>query len=271
MINPFDTPPKLLYESDVRRRQYWKRFPTLVLGVLAAAGAYWALSYAQRQGVAVDALILNIGRLLAILLGGYLAVLGGLCLYRAFTRPNERIRVYDQGVAWKRGTTTRRYKWGQLQAYREGAQGLYIGRQPLLQWGAHQLKMDDGRTIKVTHVHGDARTFKRAVSKGAAKVTSTQIARALRNDEAVTLHPKLKLFPGGVEARGKEISWAQLNVRIRGGQLVVEQLAADGKFKPIARFATSKINNLGGFMQLAYQTIRNYQPQRFNIKTHGTG
>ncbi|MBE0689676.1 MAG: hypothetical protein IH587_06090, partial [Anaerolineae bacterium] len=44
--------PRLVLKAEMRRKPYRSRLPILVLGTVAAAAAYWALSVAQRRGLA---------------------------------------------------------------------------------------------------------------------------------------------------------------------------------------------------------------------------
>jgi hypothetical protein len=260
-------PPKLRYQAEVNRRKFWRRLPMLLLGVGGAAGAYWALSYSARRGdVTVDGWLLDIGRLVAAVLAGYLAVLAGLCLYRALTRRNERIKVFDKGFTWRRMGRVYKYSWSQIDVLREGAGGIYLRRRPLLTWGKHRLMMDDNKVFTFKPTHGDPRRFIAAVRRPVADVTGQRMASTLREESPVVLTKGLTVFPGGIEARRKEIPWSRVNVVVKGGTLRVQQKRADGRFKTVARYRVSSIDNLGGFMELAYTTIRNHQPERFGKK-----
>ena len=260
-------PPKLRYQTEVNRRRFWRRFPLLLLGVGGAAGAYWALAYSARRGdVPVDGLLLDVGRLIAAVLAGYLAVLAGLCLYRALTRRNERIKVFDKGFTWRRLGRVHKYSWNQVDVLREGAGGIYLRRKPLLTWGTHRLMMDDNKVFTFKPTHGDPRRFISAVRRPVADITGQRMASTLREEAPVVLTKGLTVFPGGIEARRKEIPWSRVNVVVKRGQLQVQQKAADGRFKTVARYPVGAVDNLGGFMELAYTTIRNHQPERFARK-----
>jgi hypothetical protein len=262
MSSMFD-PPKLLFQAEMRRRPHWRRLPILLLGVGGAAGAYWALAYAGRRGIAVDGLLLNVGKMLAVILAGYLTVLAGLALYRGLSRRHERIKIFDKGFSWRKRGRVYKHRWSEVNALREGAGGIYLGKRPLLTWGAHRLHMDSGSHFTFTAAHGDPRRFIAAVRRPVAHLTGTRMARTLREEEPVVLCKGLTVYPGGVEARKREIPWSKLNVRIRNGRLLIQQLAAKGKFKTVARYPVSRIDNLGGFMELAHTTIRNHQRERF--------
>jgi hypothetical protein len=251
--------PRLLYQSEIRRSAYWRRLPTLLLGLGGAAGAFWALGYANRQGV-TDPLLLEIGQTAAVLLGALLFVKLGLNLFRGLTRRSERIRAYDVGIKWQRGGRVAKYEWEDVESFREGASGVYVGKQPILQWGAHRLTMEDGTILKVTPAHGDARRFAHAVRQPIADVTSARMSRALRQELPVRLHRRLTLYKGGIEANGKPIAWSRVRLDVRGGRLRVRQ-RRDGRVSTVARFGVGSIDNFGGLLELAETTIRHHDTE----------
>ncbi|MDX2136657.1 MAG: DUF6585 family protein [Chloroflexota bacterium] len=261
MPSMFD-PPKLLFRAEVYRRRYSRRLFRLLLGVGAAAAAYWALAYAARTGVAVDGLLLDIGRLVAVVLAGYLAVLFGLNLYRTLTRRNERIQVFDKGLTWRKHKSLAKFGWSAIDTFREGASGIYIGNRPLLAWGKHVIFLEDGNRYAFSHRQGDTRRFASAVRPYIARVTGARMGQTLREEEPVQIAKGLVLYPGGIEARNKEIPWSQLSVRVRNRRLQIRQHGGDNVFKTVATFPISKVDNLGGFMELTAQVIENYQPER---------
>jgi hypothetical protein len=77
--------------------------------------------------------------------------------------------------------------------------------------------------------------------------------------------------PAGVVAGKEKIKWSQLDIAVKGGRLTVKKLAKDGKFRTVKAYPLRQLDNVGGFLELANVTIRNHQPQRFNIKTQGMG
>ncbi|MCC6615524.1 MAG: hypothetical protein IT320_18770 [Anaerolineae bacterium] len=246
--------PRLLLQAELRRKPYWSRLPILVLGTIAASGAYWALSVAQRRGLA-DSLLLDVGRLVAVVLAGLLAVLTGLSFYRGLTRRNERIQIYDQGFVWKRGKQSRRYAWNKVNVFREGAGGVHVFNRPLLQWGSQQIVTRDGATYRFKPAHGDTRRFARAVRKYVGPLTSTRMGQMLRAERPIKIHPRLTVYPGGVEANGREIPWSQMSIKVRGNIMRIRQQQPNGKYKTVARFNTRRIDNLVGFLELAQTTI----------------
>jgi hypothetical protein len=255
-------PPKLLYRAEVYRRRYSRRLFRLLLGVGAAAGAYWALAYAARTGVAVDSRLLDIGRLVAAVLAGYLTVLFGLNLYRTLTRRNERVQVFDKGLTWRTGRTVEKFGWSQVETFREGASGIYVGKRPLLAWGKHEIILEDGDRFTFSHRQGDTRRFASVVRPYIARVTGAHMGRTLREEQPVKLAKGLVLYPGGIEARKKEIPWSQLSVRVRNRRLQIRQRGSDKVYKTVTSFPISRVDNLGGFMELTAQVIENYQPER---------
>lgn len=250
---------RLLYKSEVWRSRYWRRLPTLLIGLAAAVLAFIALNEANKRAL-VDPLILGVGLLTALLLGILLFILAGLCLFRALTRRSERVKVYTPGILWRRGGRVVRYSWDQVVTFREGARGIYLGRQPLMQWGAHRLTMRDGRVLKLTQAHGDVRRFARIVRPRVANITGARMARTLRDEKPVRLHPRLTLYPGGIEVRGKPIPWSQVRLRLSGGSLRIARQAPNDRVRTVARFNVSQIDNLGGMMELAEFTIRHHDP-----------
>jgi hypothetical protein len=263
MNNAMFDGPKLLYQTEMRRRPFWRRVPLLLIGTGAAAAAFWALSVAARQEVAVDGLLLDIGRLVAVLLGGLLAVSAGLALFRGLTRRYEKIKVYDRGFTWRKRGRDYKHRWDEVTSIREGARGIYVGERPLLTWGAHRLLMDSGKQFTFTSAHGDPRRFIAAVRRPLSRLTGARMAQTLRNEDPVLLCKGLTVYPGGLEAGRREIPWSKLNLKIRGGSLHVQQLTPKGRFKTVRRYPVGNIDNLGGFMELAHTTVRNHQPERF--------
>jgi len=247
--------PRLLMQAELRRRPYWSRLPILVLGTVAASAAYWALSVAQRRGL-TDGLLLDVGRLVAVVLAGLLAVLAGLSLYRGLTRRNEQIQIYDQGFVWKRGKQTQRYAWDKVNIFREGAGSVRLFSRPLLQWGSQQIVTRDGTVLRFYPAHGDTLRFARAVRKYVGPLTSTRMGQMLRAERPIKLHPRLIVYPGGVEANGREIPWSQMSIKVRGNIMRIRQQQPNGKYKTVARFNTRRVDNLVGFLELAQTTIR---------------
>jgi hypothetical protein len=141
---------------------------------------------------------------------------------------------------------------------------LYLRNRPVLQWGADRMVMSDGKVFKVTGAQGNTRQFDKASGRYVWKVTGMKIARALREDQPVSLSRNLVIYPGGVRAGKHEIHWSELDVEVKGSRLFVRKIQPNGKRKTVKRYNTHKIDNIGGFMELATSTIINHQPERFN-------
>jgi hypothetical protein len=121
--------------------------------------------------------------------------------------------------------------------------------------------MDDERLFKFTSVHGDPRLFARIVRPYAAYVTSVKLSRALRQDHPVLLHPRLTLYPGGVEAGKTEIHWSALDAVVKNGRLIVRRRDR-GEIKTIRRYPLHSVDNVGGFLEIVKSTQRQYQSGR---------
>lgn len=264
------TRPRLIYQATIRRKTYFRRFMWSLLGAVGAAGALVALEEtAGRQfdeatgGQLVDQTVLQVGGLLALVIGVVFGLRALVNFWRWLSRKNEDLRFFDQGFSWKRGNDEYKTGWTKLKSYREGAHGLYLGGRPLLQWGAHRLTMRDGRVFKVTGVYGDTRRFAKAVRPIAADYTGTWMGRALRHDQPVRLHRQLTLYPGGVHVGKHSIPWSELETGIKRGRLVIYRQNAKGKFKTVKSFNPTSVDNVQGFLELAHGTIRNWQRERF--------
>jgi hypothetical protein len=254
--------PRLLYRTTVRRSLYWRRLITLLLGAFAASGAYWALTVAGRREIITTPFLLDGGRLVAVVLAGLLFVKAGLTLYRALTRRSARIQVFDQGFTWRTPLRVAKVPWKNVTRVREGATGIYLGRIPLLQWGAHTLTTRGGTIYRFSARQGDPRRFMAAARPYIARVHGIRIGRTLREEQPVRLHPRLTVYPGGVEANGKEIAWSRLDTMVSGRTLLIRQRKDGGGFRTVARYPVSSIDNLGGFLEVARETIRNAQRDR---------
>ncbi len=153
-----------------------------------------------------------------------------------------------------------------MRSFREGVRSLYLFGRPLIQIGAHTLKMRDGRTFRIRGRHGDTRRIAKLLRRRIATVTGERMAQALRNNKVVRVHRKLRLTPRGLVAGKHKIPWSQADVRLKGRRLHVRRLNDKGKFKTVRKYGKQSINNLGGFMEVATTTIRNHQPDRFHTR-----
>ncbi len=254
--------PQLVFEAAVRRKRYIRRGLWSLLAAVAALAAVLALDYsAGRAGL--DARLLVVGTaagLVALLWFGVRAVTN---LWRGLRRRDEDLRFFDKGFVWTRGKEQYKYGWSQLATYREGGGGLYLGQRPVVQWGGHTLRMLDGRVFRVTGAHGDLRAFAQATRRYAARVTGTRMAQTLREEQPVRLHPRLTVWPGGVEVGKVEIPWSEIEVRRRNSRLIILRKTGTGKFRRIRQYNVSRVDNVGGLLEVATSTIRNYQRERF--------
>ena len=254
--------PRLIYGASVQRKRYFSRFARALLLVVVVAAAYLALGEAAARGLA-HPLLLDIGQLTAVVLAGLLSVRGLYNLLMGLVRRSESLRIYDKGLLWSRRGQKHKYAWHQLAAYREGVRGLYLARWPLVQWGSNTLVMTDGQQFRYGHRFGDTRVGTEAVRRYAAYVTGVRMGQTLRAEQPVKLHPRLTIYPTGIESGKVDIHWSEADVQLDGDRLVIKRLEPDGHFKTVARYPQREVDNVGGFLELAEATIRNYQPDRF--------
>jgi hypothetical protein len=195
-----------------------------------------------------------------VLLVGLLLVRVIVNWWRWRTRHDETIRVYDQGFVWQRDGESYKYAWNKLLTIREGGRGLYLGRLPLVQWGAHTLTMTDKQVFRFRPHHGDMRAFIRVVRPYAADVTGTRMGRILRQEKPVRLHPRLVAWPGGLAVGRREIHWSLLDVDIQRGRLVIRaRKENNGKYRTVRSYPIHAVDNVGGFIELATVTIENHR------------
>lgn len=253
--------PRRLLHLSVEKKTYWKRLRFILIMFLAVLAA-WAVLEGSASLALEDPQLRNIGRLVALFLMILLLLRIALAYFRWVTRPNESIQIFDKGLVWTRNGETSKYPWAKVSVFREGGRGLYLGKRPLIQWGAHTLTMTDGQVFSMVPYHGDMRQYARIVRPLVAEVTGTRMGRSLRSTaRSIRLHPKLLLWPGGVEAGKEEIHWANLNVAMKKNKLVISKYEK-GKRKVVRRYAVHSLDNLGGFLELASSTILNYQRDR---------
>lgn len=254
--------PKLLYEITIRRGRYFRRFAWWLLAGVAALGALVALDTAAVRGMA-DESLLNVGKIVALIAAILFGLRALFHLIGWLRRRNETLKLFDKGLVWTKRSGTQQYSWSSLNTYREAGRGIYLGKRPLFQWGAHRLTMNDGKTLKITGVYGDLRKLGSILRKPAARVTGAVMGRTLREEEPVRLSRHLTVWPGGVEAGKLEIPWSEVDVRLKSGRLIIYRLNKAGKFQPVKRYNPRRLDNVGGFMEVATATIRNHQRERF--------
>ena len=125
--------------------------------------------------------------------------------------------------------------------------------------------MQDGRVLNIDRRYGDLSPWAAYIRQYAARVTGVYIARAIREERPVVLHPKLTIWPGGVEVDKKEIPWSKVDVRLMGKQLVVFQRAESGNFQKVKAYNMHTVDNVGGFLEVAHSTMKNHQRDRFGV------
>ncbi len=269
-----NSPPQLRFEFSVSRRKYVKRVVWLIASVLVTALAWLALEFVRDSEEVVDGRLLNVGQWVALALVVVQLIRLFIGLRRTLVTPNESGRVYDRGFVWvrgivgKKGATEHKYGWNHVKSFKAGAKSTQIAGRSLVTRGTHVLETRDGEIFKFTGRHGDVNKFAAAISPYLAEVTGTRIGQALRNGKAVRLHPELVLQQKGVIAGKHKIRWSQVDIKTQGGRILIRQLQ-DGNFKTVKTFGIHEVENVPGFLDIADSTIRNHQPQRFNIRTHG--
>jgi hypothetical protein len=248
---------KLLYEVTIERKSYRRRFVRLLIILLATGLAWVALGLAAGRGL-VDERALWVGQLAAAVIILLVSIRMLINLIRMLARPTERLRIFNKGFTLERGTAKAQYAWAALDTFLESGRGIYVGNRPIIQWGAHTLLMNDKRLIRLVPRYGDFRQIARAIRPYAAEVTGTTMARTLRQEKPVRIHPKLIVWPGGLQVGKDEYAWGALNVAVTGNRLVI-RAKQKGKIRTVRQFDTHTVDNLGGFMELATATIRNHR------------
>jgi hypothetical protein len=254
--------PKLLYQVEIKRSSFLRRFLWSFLGAVAAVGALVALDEAAGRGV-VDYTVLQIGGAISIVVLILFGLRTLINLWRFLRRRTETLRIFDKGFVWTTPIAERKYSWSELYTYREGGRGLYIGKRSILQWGAHRLQMQDRQVFRITGAYGDFRKLGALIRRYAAHVTGIQMAKRLRDEQPMSLHSRLTLWPGGVQVGRREIPWSQVEVKLKNNRLSILERGANGKFKTVRAYNARQVDNVGGFMELATATIRNHQRERF--------
>jgi hypothetical protein len=264
--------PQLIYQFAVRRRLHLRRFFWNLLAAVGGIGAWAAFFYVvERQISTLPPLLINVGQVLALGVAALFFVRAIFALVRALRSRPQSAQFYDAGFRWQRGPEAHQYAWSSVRNFRDGYRRVRIGQLHLADWGGDTLEMKDDRTYTFTAAMGDPAVFARKVRPYISDVVGQRMAQALREGKTIRLHPQLVVARAGVQARNEKIRWSQLDVKLRGGRLLVKRAEGaprtDKDFKTVATFPTREINNLGPFLELVSSTIRNHQPDRFNIKT----
>lgn len=254
--------PKLLYQITIERRRYVRRLLWSLLAAVAGVGALAALTTAQARGIG-DALLMQVGSAIALVAAALFGLRALASLWLALRRRTETIRLFDKGFVWSRRGNDQQYGWSRIRNFREGGGGLYLGRRPLLQWGAHRLEMEDGAVFRITGAHGDLRHLRRLLRRPAAHFTGMTMGATLRREQPVKLHRHLTAWPGGLEVGKFEIPWSEADVRLQNNHITIFRRMPNGKFRKVRRFDVRSINNAGGFLDVAAVTIRTHQRERF--------
>jgi hypothetical protein len=249
--------PKLLYQVVIDRKHYPRRLRLLFILILVSGLAWVAMDQARDRQLA-DGLLLNIGSLAAAAILILASVRFIITFVRWRRRPNETLRFFNRGFSWTHRGETSQYPWSKIHTLREGDYGIYLGKRPLIQWGSHSLLMSDQRSFKITTRHGDLRLIGKIIRPYVAEVTGTRMGRRLRDEKPIRIHPKLTVWPGGLQIGKAEYPWEDLNVRLKGDQLLI-QARVNGKTRRVGRFNRRSIDNLGGFLDLAQVTIRTHR------------
>lgn len=260
--------PRLLYTASIRRLTYFRQFWRSLLLIFVIGAAWLALREASNRGVVDNPVLIDVGLLAAVVAAALLAVRCGFNLYRWLVRRDESVQVFDRGLVWTRKGETHKYSWGKMDTYRAGGNGLYLRRLPLLQWGTHRIKMEDGAVLAFDGRFGDMRPFAAAVLRPTSKAGGMRIGQKIRNNQSVRLHPRLLVLPTGISSGKHDIHWSDLDVRRHGSNLRIRKRGKKDGFITVANLSMRKVDNAGGFMDLAVETIRNNQPERFNQIRH---
>jgi len=244
-------PPKLLMEATLSRRPFFRRALLSLLVFIAALIGIWGLNEVNNLGKLPDGSWLPLTVVVAII-GVVFFIRGVANFVRWLRTKNETLKLFNQGIVRTRGNDTLKYGWGQLHTYREGSKAL-------------RLTMQDGKVVNIDSRYGNLADWAKYIRQYAARVTGVYIARAIREERPVVLHPKLTIWPGGVEVDKKEIPWSNVDVRLIGKQLVVFQRAKSGNFQKVKAYNVYTVDNVGGFLEVAHSTMKNHQRERFGV------
>jgi hypothetical protein len=269
--------PRFIYQFEVRRRLHLRRFFWSLLAAVGGLGAWAAFFYlAERRAETPSAgtlspTLISVGQVIALGVAVLFFVRAIFALVRALRSRPQSAQFYDRGFRWQRGTETQQYAWSSVRNFREGYRQLKIGQMKLADWGGDTLEMKDGNTYTFTSRMGDPTIFARKVRPFISDTVGERMAQALREGKTIRLHPQLIVARSGVQARDEKIRWSEVDLKLRRGRLLVKRAEGaartDKDFKTVATFPTRQINNLGPFLELASSTIKNHQPERYNIKT----
>ncbi len=241
---------RLLYLARVRRSDQLSALLRALLLASTAFAAYVALLTARDRQL-IDPVWMDIGLLTAILLGTLSCLRFITHLILLPGRRNQLICLYDQGFTWRQGRDEKRYPWNQVVRYQENLRG-----PAALSYGNLKLQTVDERAYQLTAVHGNLRRIARLIRPYIAEATAQQMQATLQRDRPVRLHRKLLVWPNGVSLQGREITWPELELRIRRGRLQFHQRKTNGKTRAVKALPLRTIGNLAGFLQLTQSAQR---------------
>ncbi|MEQ8675851.1 MAG: hypothetical protein RLP44_16545 [Aggregatilineales bacterium] len=261
--------PKLLLKAKTNRRRYFRRALWLILALVAAFAAWIALDEAISRDV-FDADVLRIGQWVAVIISALFFLRILINLYLWLRTKNETVAIFDRGFQWEKGKKKSKYSWSQLKEYRDTSGGIKFLHWYLFRRGGLNFLMRDGEKFRLTARHGDLNKLRADIEPIVADITGTTIGKALRNRKQVKLHSKLVMSAGGIVTGKEKLRWSEVDVQEKKRHVVIARISKDGKTKTVQKFRKQDVINLPGFLDIAESTIRNHQPDRFNIKTYRT-
>lgn len=248
---PLPSKPKLLLEVSLNRKPYFRRTWLSVMGVITALMGLWVLNEAENLGALPAGLWTPLT--IAVALLGVVFLIRALVNFVRWSRtPDGSLKLYNQGIVRTTGKDTVKYGWGSIKSYREGSRML-------------RLTMQNGGVITIDRRYGDLSKWAAIIRQYAARVTGVYIARAIREEQPVHLHPDLTVWSGGIEVSKKEIPWSEVDARLVKKQLIIYQRAKSGNFQPVRAFKMETVDNIGGFLEVAHSTMKNHQRDRFGV------
>lgn len=255
-------PPRLLFESQTRRRPHIRRTLWSLLASLSGLTLVFAFEYV-RKPLALPDTLADVGKLFSLAVFAVFGVRAIFAFGRALRIKTESFKFFDKGFVWQRGKQAPiKYGYGQLQSWREAYTVSRWGQR-----GAIIFTTKDNQTYKITPVHGRLNTYADMLRPILTEMFGTRMARALRDGQQVRAHPKLTLAEQGIKVDGQAVRWRDVDVTVRKDKMVISKRVKAGGFSPIATFRLKDVENLGGFLDVAMGAIQSHQPERFGIET----
>src|SRR5690349_18329134 len=125
--------PKLLYQVVIERRKFIRRFVWSLLAAVAAIGAGVALNEAAGRGL-VDANVVQAGNIVSLVVAVLFGLRALVNLWRGLRQRTETLRIFDKGIILQIPKGEQKIGWSQVVAFREGGNGIYLGKRPVVQW-----------------------------------------------------------------------------------------------------------------------------------------